>query len=140
MRHNHYLSRAAWWAALLLGQASLLFGMMVALGWTLAFALILPQKGNAWMAGHASGLPMEPRADRGVFGRRADLQRPVAGAGRPLDPRLLGALTERSIDRRDASRLASIGPLTSRPRPRLAGRRTGRSRRRSRCRSAHGRT
>jgi len=60
MRDNHYLSRAAWWVALLLGQASLLFGMMVALGWTLAFALLLPQKGNAWMSGHALGLPVEP--------------------------------------------------------------------------------
>src|SRR4051812_24953383 len=58
--NNRFLSGAAWWLALLLGQASLLFGMMVALGWTLAFALLLPQKGNAWMSGHPMGLPIEP--------------------------------------------------------------------------------
>jgi len=44
----------------LLGQASLLFGMMVALGWTLAFALILPQRGTPWLAGQRLGLPIEP--------------------------------------------------------------------------------
>jgi hypothetical protein len=59
MRENRLVSGAAWWVALLLGQASLLFGMMIALGWTLAFALILPQKGNAWMRG-GMGLPIEP--------------------------------------------------------------------------------
>jgi len=58
--HNRLLSNAAWWLALLLGQASLLFGIMVALGWTLAFTLILPQKGNGWMSSQPMGLPIEP--------------------------------------------------------------------------------
>jgi hypothetical protein len=60
MRDNRILARTAWWLSLFLGQASLLFGMMIALGWTLAFALILPQKGNAWMAGPRIWLPIEP--------------------------------------------------------------------------------
>jgi len=61
MRDQRLLSRAAWLLALLLGQASLLFGMMVALGWTLAFALILPQRGTEWIAGAPrGGLPIEP--------------------------------------------------------------------------------
>jgi hypothetical protein len=60
MRDNRLISRAAWWVSLLLGQASLLFGLMIALGWTLAFALILPQKGNGWMGGGGFGLPVEP--------------------------------------------------------------------------------
>src|SRR4051812_29538330 len=60
MRANRLLSSAAWWLALMLGQASLLFGFMVALGWLLAFALLLPQKGNAWMSGQPMGLPIEP--------------------------------------------------------------------------------
>jgi hypothetical protein len=59
--HTHpVLSRAAWWLALLLGQTSLLFGFMVALGWTLAFALIVPTKAHAWMTGQGMALPLEP--------------------------------------------------------------------------------
>src|SRR5262249_39400525 len=57
---NRFLSSAAWWVSLVLGHASLLLGMMVALAWTLAFAILLPQKGNGWMNGHALGLPIEP--------------------------------------------------------------------------------
>src|SRR5690242_10524687 len=60
MREHRLLSRAAWWVALLLGQTSLLFGMMVALGWTLAFAVFVPTKANAWMSGQGVGLPLEP--------------------------------------------------------------------------------
>ena len=51
---------SALWVALLLGQASLLFGMMVTLGWCLAFALILPHRGSALMTGPRLGLPLEP--------------------------------------------------------------------------------
>jgi hypothetical protein len=60
MRENRLVSRAAWWLALLLGHASLLFGMMVALGWTLAFALILSPHHGAWMSGPRLSLPIEP--------------------------------------------------------------------------------
>jgi len=60
MRTHRFLSRAAWCLALLLGQMSLLFGLMVALSWTLAFAVFLPTKANSWMTGHGVGLPIEP--------------------------------------------------------------------------------
>jgi hypothetical protein len=57
---QHLLTRAAWWVALLLGQASLLFGVMIALAWTLAFALVMPTAANAWMTGHGVGLLIQP--------------------------------------------------------------------------------
>ena len=60
MRTHRILKQAAWWLALLLGQSSLLFGMMIALAWTLTFALFLPTKANAWMTGQGIGLPIEP--------------------------------------------------------------------------------
>jgi hypothetical protein len=60
MREQRLVTKAAWWAALLLGQASLVFGMMIALGWTLAFALILPHRGTPLIAGPRLGLPVEP--------------------------------------------------------------------------------
>jgi hypothetical protein len=60
MREHRYLTRAAWWIAFLLGQTSLLFGVMVALGWTLAFAVILPMKADAWMTGRGLCLPIAP--------------------------------------------------------------------------------
>jgi hypothetical protein len=60
MRGYPFLTRAAWWLALLLGQASLLFGAMIALAWTLAFALLLPTKADAWMTGQGAGLLVEP--------------------------------------------------------------------------------
>jgi hypothetical protein len=60
MRGYRFLTRAAWWLALLLGQASLLFGVMIALAWTVAFALLLPTKANAWMTGRGAGLLIEP--------------------------------------------------------------------------------
>jgi len=44
----------------LLGQASLLLGLMIAVGWTLAFALILPHRASALMTGSRLGLPIEP--------------------------------------------------------------------------------
>ena len=60
MRENRFVSLAAWWVALLLGQASLLYGLMVALGWSIAFALILPHHGSQWATGRGLGLPIEP--------------------------------------------------------------------------------
>jgi len=39
---------------------SLLFGMMVALSWGLAFAVFLPTKANSWMTGQGVSLPIEP--------------------------------------------------------------------------------
>jgi hypothetical protein len=60
MREQRLVTRAAWWVSLMLGQASLLFGMMIALGWTLAFALILPQRGAPLIAGPGLGLPLMP--------------------------------------------------------------------------------
>jgi hypothetical protein len=60
MREQRLENKTAWFVALFLGQASLLFGIMVAFGWTLAFALILPQRGAPAVAGHPLGLPIEP--------------------------------------------------------------------------------
>jgi hypothetical protein len=57
---NRFLANAAWGLALLLGHASMLLGMMVALAWMLAFAILLPQKGNGWMDGQPLSLPIEP--------------------------------------------------------------------------------
>jgi hypothetical protein len=44
----------------MLGYTSFLFGMMVALGWTLGFALVVPTKAHAWMTGQGVALPIEP--------------------------------------------------------------------------------
>jgi hypothetical protein len=60
MRTQRFMGRAAWLTALLLGQTSMLLGVMLALGWTLAFALIMPTKSHAWMTGRGLGLPIEP--------------------------------------------------------------------------------
>lgn len=60
MRDNRLISKGAGWLALLLGQASMLLGLMVALGWTLAFALILPHRATAMLTGPRFGLPIEP--------------------------------------------------------------------------------
>ncbi len=60
MRTHRFLTRAAWFVALMLGQMSLLFGMMVALSWALALTVILPTKANSWMTGHGVSLPIEP--------------------------------------------------------------------------------
>jgi hypothetical protein len=60
MRANRLISRTAWCLALLLGQASLLFGLMVTLGWTLALALILSPHASAWTTGVRLSLPIEP--------------------------------------------------------------------------------
>jgi hypothetical protein len=59
MREPRLFARAAWWLALLLGQTSLVFGFMVALGWMLAFTLIVPTKAHAWMTGQGLALPVE---------------------------------------------------------------------------------
>ena len=60
MRENRFVSITAWWLALLLGQASLVFGIMVALGWALAFALILPHRASVLSTGPQLGLPVGP--------------------------------------------------------------------------------
>ena len=60
MREQRLGTRAAWWLALMLGQTSLVFGFMVALGWMLAFTLIVPTKAHAWMTGRGLALPLEP--------------------------------------------------------------------------------
>jgi hypothetical protein len=60
MRTHHLLTRAAWWLALLLGQASLLLGLMIALAWTLGLAFFLPTRASAWMTGQGFGLLVEP--------------------------------------------------------------------------------
>ncbi len=45
MRTERLMPKAAWFFSLLLGQASVLLGLMVALGWSVAFALLVPQHG-----------------------------------------------------------------------------------------------
>ena len=57
--NNRFLNRAAWSLSFLLGQASVLLGVMLALGWMFAFALVLP-KAHGWGTAPASMLPIEP--------------------------------------------------------------------------------
>ncbi len=59
-RTNRFVNQAAWCLSLLLGQASILYGFMVALGWTLALALVLSPRSHGWMNGVPAGLPLEP--------------------------------------------------------------------------------
>jgi hypothetical protein len=59
MRTNRLMNRAAWSLSLLLGQASVLLGLMLALAWMFAFAMVLP-KVNGWSAAPRSMLPIEP--------------------------------------------------------------------------------
>lgn len=44
MRANRLLTNTTWGLSFLLGQASMLLGLMLTLGWTFAFAVILEQK------------------------------------------------------------------------------------------------
>jgi hypothetical protein len=60
MRTERLIPRTAWFVSLLLGQASVLMGLMMALGWMFAFVLIVPQKAVGWAAGPQSFLPIEP--------------------------------------------------------------------------------
>jgi len=60
MRTERLVPNTAWFVSLLLGQASVLLGLMVALGWAFAFVLIVPQKSAGWAAGPHSLLPIEP--------------------------------------------------------------------------------
>jgi hypothetical protein len=55
MRTNRLLTSTTWGLAFLLGQASVLLGLMLTLGWSFAFALILVQK-----AGPTQLLPVVP--------------------------------------------------------------------------------
>ncbi|SIO60353.1 hypothetical protein SAMN05444166_6362 [Singulisphaera sp. GP187] len=60
MRTERLIPKTAWFFSLLLGQASVLLGLMVALGWAFAFALLIPQHGAGWVAGTRASLPFEP--------------------------------------------------------------------------------
>src|SRR4051812_1574895 len=60
MRTERWIPRTAWLASLMLGHASLLLGLMIALGWAFAFVLIVPQKATGWAAGPQALLPIEP--------------------------------------------------------------------------------
>src|SRR6185503_16351582 len=60
MRTERLVPKTAWFVSLLLGHASVLLGLMLALGWAFAFVLIVPQKSVSWAAGPQSLLPVEP--------------------------------------------------------------------------------
>src|SRR3954465_14580634 len=60
MRTEGLGPKPARFVSLLLGQASVLLGLMLALGWAFAFVLIVPQKSVGWAAGPQSLLPIEP--------------------------------------------------------------------------------
>jgi hypothetical protein len=60
VRTDGVLSRAAWFFSLVLGQASTLVGLMLALGWAFAFALIATSKSASWGTGPQATLPIEP--------------------------------------------------------------------------------
>ena len=60
MRVERLVTNTAWFFSLLLGQASILLGLMVALGWAFAFTMIVPQRAVGWAAGPHGSLPIEP--------------------------------------------------------------------------------
>lgn len=60
MRSEQFIPKAAWFFSLLLGQASVLLGVMVGLGWAFAFALLIPHHGAGWVSGSHASLPFEP--------------------------------------------------------------------------------
>lgn len=60
MRAERLIPNTAWFFSLLLGQASILLGLMVALGWAFAFTLIVPQRAVGWASGAHGALPIEP--------------------------------------------------------------------------------
>jgi len=60
MRHDRLIPKTAFFFSLVLGQASLLLGLMLALGWAFAFVLIVPQKAGGWGTAAHAGLPFEP--------------------------------------------------------------------------------
>lgn len=60
MRAERLIPNTAWFFSLLLGQASILLGLMVGLGWAFAFTMIVPQKAVGWAAGPHGLLPVEP--------------------------------------------------------------------------------
>jgi len=60
MRAERLIPNTAWFFSLLLGQASILLGLMLALGWAFAFAVIVPQRAVGWAAGAHGTLPIEP--------------------------------------------------------------------------------
>lgn len=60
MRMERIAHQSAWWFALLLGQASAILGLMIGLGWTLAFGLILSSRLGVGTAGVSYTLPFGP--------------------------------------------------------------------------------
>lgn len=60
MRYERFIPRTAFYFSLILGHASVLLGLMLALGWAFAFVLIVPQKAGGWAVGPQVGLPIEP--------------------------------------------------------------------------------
>lgn len=56
MRSDRMIPKAVFFCSLLLGQASVLLGLMLALGWAFAFALLVTEKTGGWSA----ALPVEP--------------------------------------------------------------------------------
>ncbi len=60
VRSERWRDQTGWYVSLLLGQASALLGLMIMLGWMLAFVLVVPQKAVGWAAGPRLMLPFEP--------------------------------------------------------------------------------
>jgi len=60
VERNELQAKLAWGFSFLLGQASALLGLAVAIGWLFAFALIMSPKGMMWTTHPGLTLPMEP--------------------------------------------------------------------------------
>jgi hypothetical protein len=60
MRAMNPMKNVAWGLSFLLGQASAWMGIVIFLGWSFIFALVLPQKGNGWAVGPHLILPLWP--------------------------------------------------------------------------------
>lgn len=60
MRMERMLNRTAWGVSLVLGQASAILGLMIAVGWSLALGVVLsPRSLGAGYGAHVQ-LPIEP--------------------------------------------------------------------------------
>jgi len=60
MTTERLISRTSWCLSLILGQASVLLGLMLMLGWLFALALIVPARGVGWASRPGFVLPIEP--------------------------------------------------------------------------------
>ncbi len=60
MRTDRLIPKTAFFCSLVLGHASVLLGLMLALGWAFAFVLIVPQRASHWATAPHVGLPVEP--------------------------------------------------------------------------------